>query len=78
MTQDSLDLSCLWNGDKLTDALFNGMVGGMGIYELNNRHLEIRRVNDGFCELFGCSPQDVFDRGNDALVYVYGGPLHVR
>ena len=71
MTQDSLDLSCLWNGDKLTDALFNGMVGGMGIYELNNRHLEIRRVNDGFCELFGCSPQDVFDRGNDALVYLH-------
>ncbi len=69
--QDAVDLSNLWDTSAQADALFNGMIGGMGIYELSGDTLEIRRVNDGYYELFGCTPQQVFASAREALTAVH-------
>lgn len=67
----TVDLSCLWDGSPQADALFNGMIGGMGIYELVGETLEVRRVNDGYYELFGCTPQQVFEGAQEALLTIH-------
>jgi diguanylate cyclase (GGDEF)-like protein/PAS domain S-box-containing protein len=69
--QNTVDLSSLWDTSAQGDALFNGMIGGMGLYELSGDTLEIRRVNDGYYELFGCTPQQVFDVSREALSGVH-------
>lgn len=58
--QNTVDLSVLWDINPQADMLFNGMLGAMGIFELAEGSLEIRRVNDGYYELFGCTPKQVF------------------
>ena len=69
--RESIDLSCLLNVSQQTDAMFNGMVGGIGIYELCDDTLEVRRVNDGYYELFNCTPKQVFDRDHQATFTVH-------
>ncbi len=69
--QPSVDLSSLWGSSAGSDMLFNGMVGGMGIYELSSNALEVRRVNDGYYELFGCTPKQVFDGAREVLNAVH-------
>ena len=71
LQREPVDLSCLWDVSVQADAMFNGMVGGMGIYELCGDALEIRRVNDGYYELFGCTPKQVFDGEREALFTVH-------
>ncbi len=71
VTRNSVDLSCLWDGSPQADTLFNGMIGAMGIYELVGGVLEVRRVNDGYYELFGCSPRQVFEGAREALFTVH-------
>ena len=68
---DTVELSVLWNNNLQIDALFNGMIGGIGIYELQGDTLEIRRVNDGYYELFGCTPKQVFDDAQNALLTIH-------
>ncbi len=67
----TVDLSLLWGTSAQIDTLFNGMIGGMGVYELADDRLEIRRVNDGFYELFGYTPKQVFDNSLEALKIVH-------
>ncbi len=71
MAQGTVDLACLWNSSPQADTLFNGMIGAMGIYERSGEILEIRRVNDGYFELFGCTPQQVFEGSQEALFNVH-------
>ncbi len=68
---DTVDLSRLWDVSAQADALFSGMIGAIGIYELDGDVLEIRRVNDGYYELFGCTPKQVFDHAREALSDVH-------
>ena len=63
---DTADLSSMWGASAEADAIFNGMISGMGIFELCGDVLEIRRVNDGYYELFGYTPKDVFDSARNA------------
>jgi diguanylate cyclase (GGDEF)-like protein/PAS domain S-box-containing protein len=69
--RDPVDLSRLWDMSTQAEALFSGMFGGLGIYELSGNTLEIRRVNDGYYELFGRTPKQVFDNARDALAAVH-------
>lgn len=69
--RESVDQACLWDVSAQVDAMFNGMIGGMGIYELCGDVLEVRRVNDGYYELFGCTPKQVFDGEQEALINVH-------
>lgn len=69
--RESVDLSAFTDVNDLSGAMFNGMVGGMGIYELCGDALEVRRVNDGYYELFGCTPKQVFDGDREALFTVH-------
>ena len=71
VTRNSVDLSCLWDRSPQADTLFNGMIGAMGIYELSNGLLEVRRVNDGYYELFGSTPRQVFEGAQEALFTVH-------
>ena len=51
---NDLNVESIWSGNKEVDALFGGLIGAMGMYELNpNGVLEIIRVNDGYYDLFG-------------------------
>ncbi|MCE5343096.1 MAG: EAL domain-containing protein [Eubacteriales bacterium] len=71
LQRDPIDLSRLWDMSAQAEALFGGMIGGMGIYELSGDMLEIRRVNDGYYELFGHTPKQVFDSAREALAAVH-------
>lgn len=56
-----MNVESIWSGNKEVDALFGGLIGAMGMYELNpNGVLEIIRVNDGYYDLFGSSPGSVY------------------
>lgn len=58
---NDLNVESIWSGNKEVDALFGGLIGAMGMYELNpNGVLEIIRVNDGYYDLFGSSPGSVY------------------
>lgn len=69
--ENSVDLSCLWDTSPRADTLFNGMIGALGIYELCGDRLEVRRVNDTYYELFGCTPRQVFEGAQEALFTVH-------
>lgn len=69
--ENSVDLSCLWDTSPKADTLFNGMIGALGIYELCDDRLEVRRVNDTYYELFGCTPRQVFEGAQEALFTVH-------
>lgn len=68
---DDYDFDSVWNASKESSLLFNGIVGAMGIYELHENRLEALRVNDGYFELFGGSPQEFFQNGYNGFERLY-------
>lgn len=68
---DQYDFDAIWESNKAFNLLFNGMIGGMGIYELNGSTLEVLRVNAAYYELMGSTPNTLFGEGKDVLSKVY-------
>lgn len=60
ITLSQTELDALWNSSNQINLLFNGIIGGMAIYELSGGALEAVRVNDGFYKIMGCTPQSLF------------------
>ena len=60
----------IWNPNVQLNILFNSVNGSMGLYELSNGILEALRVNDGFFEMFGYSPEDFYKSARQTLDYV--------
>ena len=71
LSGDNIDLTLLWDSSAPSNLMFNGMIGGMALCELAGDVLEVRRVNDGYYELFGCTPKQVFHESRDALRLVH-------
>ena len=63
-------LQALMDSNEKTSMLFNHMIGGVGIYELYNDVLEIVRVNDGYYELTGATPQTLLRDTKNANAWV--------
>lgn len=63
-TNKSFDFDTLWYSNTQINKLFNGIVDGMGIYELTENSLEVVRVSDGYYSLMGYT-QEYLD--NNAL-----------
>lgn len=68
---EKYDFNAFLDSSALANILFNGVIGGMGIYELENGILEVLRVNDGYYKILGVTPKDVFENTKDAFTHVY-------
>lgn len=65
--ENAVDLDALWNSSRELTLLFNSLIGGMVMYEWIGDMLEIRRVNDAYYRVLGCTSQQVFGDGRNAL-----------
>lgn len=65
------DLSAFLNSSEVANVIFNGIIDGLGIYELDNNKLEVLRVNDGYYEIMGTTPEVVFSDTKDAFMHVH-------
>lgn len=63
--KQKFDTDSLWSVNPQMEMLFSNMSQAVGIYEFENNHLEILRVNKAFYDLFGY--EDVSIRTNDPL-----------
>lgn len=63
----AIDLSTVWDANEQFNLLINGMISGIGLYELAGDALEIQRVNDAYYALFGITPQQLFATSRNAL-----------
>ncbi|MEA4927909.1 MAG: EAL domain-containing protein [Candidatus Limiplasma sp.] len=61
---DTFDLKSLWDNSQPVSLLFNGMVGAMALYEKTGDKLEVLRVNEGYYELTGSTPQSLLSSRN--------------
>ena len=61
------DLQSLWEGNQHVNILFSGMIGAIGLYEKTGDSLEALRVNEGFFELMGSTPQSLLERDHNAF-----------
>lgn len=61
------DLQSLWDGNHQVSLLFNGMIGAIGLYERTGDQLEAVRVNQGYFELMGTTPQSLLNPGQAPL-----------
>ncbi len=68
---EDYDFDALWESNKQFNLLFNGMIGGMGVYELCDNLLEIIRVNAAYFELMGGSPQTLYMDNKDVFSKVH-------
>lgn len=58
---NNVSIDRAWNSKEDINTIFDGLIGALGLYELNqDGTLEIIRVNDAYYELFGSSPQSVY------------------
>lgn len=67
---EDFDFNEFMNPNGITNILFNGIIGGMGIYEMEEEELEVLRVNDGYYEIMGATPNGVFRDTKDAFTHV--------
>lgn len=64
---EQYDFDFLFNNNQGTNLLFNSMIGAVGIYELNHGILEVVRVNDGYYEIVGGTPKNIFQGTKDSF-----------
>ncbi|MEG0910054.1 MAG: EAL domain-containing protein [Ruthenibacterium sp.] len=64
------NLQALMDSSEKTSVLFNHLIGGVGIYEMYHDTLEIVRVNDGYYELTGATPQTLLRDTKNANAWV--------
>jgi len=64
---NDFDVRSLWASNRQISVLFNGMIGAIGLYERTGDALEVLRVNEGYFELLGSTPQIMLHEGKDAL-----------
>ena len=68
---DAVDTDELLNPNAQLNLLFNSVTGGLGLYELNERGLELLRANDGYFEMFGRERGKVYDDEKPLIDWVY-------
>ncbi len=71
LSAEESDFDQLFNGNQLMSRLFNSVIGGVGIYELDGDRLEVIRVNDGYYDLLGYDPQSFYAVGHDAMNRIF-------
>ena len=68
---DTNSFDSLFRGDFLITKLFNGVVGGIAIYEYSQSSVDLVRVNDGYYDIYGYSPSTFNEEGYHVLPHVY-------
>ena len=68
---DTTSFDSLFRGDFLITKLFNGVVGGIAIYEYSHSSVDLVRVNDGYYDIYGYSPSTFNEEGYHVLPRVY-------
>ena len=68
---DRMDFERTWKSSHTADLIMNSMVGAMGVYELAGGRLELLRVNDGYYDLTGTTPEDFRVMGKDILPFIH-------
>ncbi|MEA5084623.1 MAG: EAL domain-containing protein [Lachnospiraceae bacterium] len=71
LQMNEADISFIWEADQKFASFINGMIDGMGIYEIVGKGLEIVRVNDGYFDIMGGTAKDLFGKKNNILDHVY-------
>lgn len=71
LAASQFDFSALWESNSQLNRLFDGLIGGMGLYEFNDSCLEVVRVNDGYYKMMKCSPQTLFQDTGNAFARLY-------
>lgn len=67
---NEFDFDILLSSSREINLLFDGMIDSMSIYELNGDCLEILRVNRGYYDIMGNSPQTLFQNTKDVFTYI--------
>ena len=68
---DAADTEELLNPNAQFNLLFNSVTGGLGLYELSERGLELLRANDGYFEMLGIARSALYDKGMQVLENVH-------
>ena len=68
---DTASFDSLFRGDFLITKLFNGVVGGIAIYEYSHSSVDLVRVNDGYYDIYGYTPSTFNEEGYHVLPNVY-------
>ena len=61
------NVQALWESNQQTTLLFSGMIGAAALFELTGDTLEVLRVNEGYFELMGSTPQSLLNRRGNSL-----------
>lgn len=65
------DFDSLFNGRQLISRVFNSIVGGVGIYELEDDRLEVLRVNDSYYDIMAYDPQSFYNEATNVFDQVH-------
>lgn len=68
---DTASFDSLFSGDFLITKLFNGVVGGIAIYEYSHSNVDLVRVNDGYYDIYGYTASTFNDEGYSVLSNVF-------
>lgn len=68
---EAINFNEFFNTNFITNQLFNSIVGGVGIYAFVENHLEVIRVNDGYYEIMGYTPQSYLTDANNIFKKVF-------
>ena len=68
--ETSVDLDLLWNTSTEVNLLFDSMIGGMAVFEMVQGELKVQRANDAYCQIVGCTSQEVFHTSDIAFNYL--------
>ncbi len=67
---DDQDLGELLNPNTNFSRLFNGIIGGVGLYEFYDGRLELLRANDNFFRLMEAPAEVILEKGKQVLDYI--------
>ncbi|MBQ7514947.1 MAG: EAL domain-containing protein [Schwartzia sp.] len=67
---DDQDLEELLNPNTNFSRLFNGIIGGVGLYEFYDGRLELLRANDNFFRLMEAPAEVILEKGKQVLDYI--------
>lgn len=67
---EKFDFDTIMRYNPEVNILFNGMIGGMGLYEFYDDMLEVIRVNDGYYDLMGNNPKIIFSDSKNILIHL--------
>ncbi len=67
---DDQDLEELLNPNTNFSRLFNGIIGGVGLYEFYDGRLELLRANDNFFRLMEAPAEIILEKGKQVLDYI--------